>query len=161
MAGAGSNVSLVQKSTTRSCAIILRNIFNSLQKTSSVQSRSCSSVSSRDTLNEDRIVLTDDGSTIVCYHPAKEFPYEHTRPLSRNEDELRAGESVLNVQHLEEYRRRYEVTRQGPTRTELVSMFNNARHLWFPNNKKKRARRDLGPDDGTLAKPNQFKEDSW
>lgn len=29
----------------------------------------------------DMIVLTDDGSTIVCYHPEKDFPYEHSRVL--------------------------------------------------------------------------------
>ena len=35
---------------------------------------------------EEKIVLTEDGSIIACWHPQPKFPYEMSRPIPRQED---------------------------------------------------------------------------
>ncbi|KAJ6216872.1 hypothetical protein RDWZM_008029 [Blomia tropicalis] len=40
--------------------------------------------------------VTDDGSTIVCWHPKKSFPYEHSLPYV---DEDEHTNSIFKVEH--------------------------------------------------------------
>ena len=35
---------------------------------------------------EERIVLTEDGTIIACWHPRPKFPYEMSRPMPRQEN---------------------------------------------------------------------------
>ena len=35
---------------------------------------------------EERIVLTEDGTIIACWHPQPKFPYEMSRPMPRQEN---------------------------------------------------------------------------
>ena len=35
---------------------------------------------------EERIVTTEDGTVIACWHPQPKFPYEMSRPMPRQEN---------------------------------------------------------------------------
>lgn len=83
-----------------------------------------------------QIVVSKDGATVICYHPEEKFPYEHTKPLPRKEDEMREGESALKIQLLDDYNSRYRPN--GPTNQELMKMFYTTRHVWDPKPRKRR-----------------------
>ena len=44
------------------------------------------SSSSNDPYREEKIVLTEDGTIIACWHPPPKFPYEMSRPIQRQEN---------------------------------------------------------------------------
>lgn len=44
------------------------------------------------------VLSADQGRTIVCYHPERPFPFEHTLPVPRQESMFNEGDSVLKVQ---------------------------------------------------------------
>ncbi|RZF49181.1 hypothetical protein LSTR_LSTR008467 [Laodelphax striatellus] len=86
-------------------------------------------------VREDRIAITDDGSTIVCWHPKKSFPYEFTKSLPV---EVIPENTVLKVQNKSDI---YEVFKQHDEvqmREELMRMTHTTKHRWFPNNQRYR-----------------------
>ncbi|XP_037519104.1 39S ribosomal protein L42, mitochondrial [Rhipicephalus sanguineus] len=86
--------------------------------------------------SKERIVLTDDGSTIVCWHPQEEFPYEHTKPLPHIRPKLDEANSALKLQYrLEEAETIYRNDRLEIE--ALTKMTYTSKHRWYPNNKKK------------------------
>uniref|UniRef100_A0A023FN39 Large ribosomal subunit protein mL42 n=1 Tax=Amblyomma cajennense TaxID=34607 RepID=A0A023FN39_AMBCJ len=86
--------------------------------------------------SKQRIVLTDDGSTIVMWHPEEEFPYEHTKPLPQIRARLDEANSALKLQHrleqIEPYYRNERLEIEA-----LTKMTYTTKHRWYPNNKKK------------------------
>ncbi|XP_041347510.1 39S ribosomal protein L42, mitochondrial-like [Gigantopelta aegis] len=82
-----------------------------------------------------QVGLSPDGSTVVCWHPEPDFPYEHTQPLPRNQREMAEGDSVLKVQYLVEEQIKYRSS--GPTDKELSNMFFTTKHRWYPKPEKK------------------------
>ncbi|XP_037578759.1 39S ribosomal protein L42, mitochondrial-like [Dermacentor silvarum] len=86
--------------------------------------------------SKQKIVLTDDGSTIVCWHPEEEFPYEHTQPLPNIRSKLNEESSALKLQ----YRLENIETHYRNERLEieaLTKMTYTTKHRWYPNNNKK------------------------
>ncbi|CAL8338507.1 unnamed protein product [Arctogadus glacialis] len=77
------------------------------------------------------IGVTSDGSTIVCYHPSVDVPYELTQPIERPGPLSNAAETHDQVikAHLS-----MEVVKgkQGPTIEELSKMFFTTKHDWYP-----------------------------
>lgn len=84
--------------------------------------------------NKERVVVTDDGSTIVCWHPEKPFPYECSRPIPEavNED----TNSVLKVQNLSAVYDVFKPKSEEQTREELMKLTSTNKHIWFPKGKK-------------------------
>ncbi|XP_023664731.1 large ribosomal subunit protein mL42 [Paramormyrops kingsleyae] len=90
------------------------------------------------------IGLTPDGKTIVCYHPAVEFPYELSQPIPRPDPLSNPAEThdqVLKA-HLS-----MEVpqNKAGPTIEELSKMFFTTKHRWYPYGQYHRRRKKLNP----------------
>lgn len=88
---------------------------------------------STSTINE-RIAVTDDGTTVVCWHPEKPFPYECTRPIP--EDSQPEANTVLKVQNLAEVINVFKPKTEEQTREELMKMTSSTKHIWFPPGKK-------------------------
>ncbi|XP_067684755.1 large ribosomal subunit protein mL42-like [Haliotis asinina] len=88
--------------------------------------------------NDDRnpqVCLSPDGSTVLCWHPAVEFPYQHTKPIPRKIEELAEGESVLKVQYLVSEKLKHR--EDGPTDKELANIFFTSKHRWYSQPQKK------------------------
>uniref|UniRef100_A0A023GA26 Large ribosomal subunit protein mL42 n=1 Tax=Amblyomma triste TaxID=251400 RepID=A0A023GA26_AMBTT len=86
--------------------------------------------------SKQRIVVTDDGSTIVMWHPEEEFPYEHTKPLPNIRPKLNEANSALKLQHrLENIELHFRNERLEIE--ELQKMTYTTKHRWYPNNNKK------------------------
>ncbi|XP_067141457.1 large ribosomal subunit protein mL42 [Centruroides vittatus] len=81
------------------------------------------------------IVMTDNGNTIVCWHPEKHHPYEHTLPLPEIEPELKEGDSLLKIQYRLEDHHRYRP--EGPNMEELQALTFTTKHRWYPKPEKK------------------------
>ncbi|CAN7988384.1 unnamed protein product, partial [Ixodes hexagonus] len=78
-----------------------------------------------------KIVLTDDGSTIVCWHPEEEFPYEHTKPLPKIDPVLNEGDSALKLQvRLDNIKRHYRNERLEIE--ALTKLTYTTKHRWYP-----------------------------
>ncbi|WAR25814.1 RM42-like protein [Mya arenaria] len=88
--------------------------------------------------------MSEDGQTVVCWHPEPEHPYEHTQPMEYNKEELSQGTSVLKDQVLRNYDSRVRPT--GPNTQELSHITFTTKHRWFPKPGKKFAKRDPPKD---------------
>ncbi|XP_054609215.1 39S ribosomal protein L42, mitochondrial [Dunckerocampus dactyliophorus] len=98
-----------------------------------VPSREASSVRgpSIDERSDVEIGLTSDGSTVVCYHPSVDIPYELTHPVERPDPVSSMPENhdqVLKAHLSKEVLR----DKQGPTIEELSKMFYTTKHRWYP-----------------------------
>lgn len=78
---------------------------------------------------EEAVVVTDDGSTIVCWHPEPKVPYHMTRPLPETAEE---SDSVLKVQNKKELKQLFR--RQHPffINKELRELTFTTKHPWYP-----------------------------
>ncbi|XP_076334264.1 mitochondrial ribosomal protein L42 isoform X4 [Tachypleus tridentatus] len=81
------------------------------------------------------VVLTDDKSTFIGWHPEREFPYEYTRPLPQLKQELKEGDSVLKIQYQLEEKNRFQP--DGPTDKELQKLTYTTKHRWSKTPEKK------------------------
>jgi len=81
------------------------------------------------------IVVTDDASTIVCYHPDTDFPYEYTKPLP--EDKV-SDNSVLRVQNKDYVHEVFSRPNSDLVQQELMKMTYTTKHRWVPPKKWKR-----------------------
>jgi len=81
------------------------------------------------------IVVTDDASTIVCYHPETTFPYEYTKPLPENKV---SHNSVLCVQNKEYVYEVFSKPNNELVQQELMKMTYTTKHRWVPPKKWKR-----------------------
>lgn len=86
----------------------------------------------KSTSSEDRVVITDDGSTIVCWHPERPFPYECSKPLPESPT---VEHSVLKVQNSSNIYEVFKTTKEDQVRQELMNITHTTKHRWFPNNK--------------------------
>lgn len=81
------------------------------------------------------IVVTDDESTIVCYHPEIQFPYEYSKPLPKNKV---VDHSVLRVQNKENVYEVFSKPNDELVKQELMKMTYTTKHRWVPPKKWKR-----------------------
>ncbi|XP_063394960.1 large ribosomal subunit protein mL42 [Cydia fagiglandana] len=88
------------------------------------------------TRNFNKIVITDDGSTIVALHRDQEFPYEHSRPLP---DEVK-DESILRMSDYKEVKRVFYNVKPEIARQHLSAMTLTTKHRWFPRARDKKAK---------------------
>lgn len=81
------------------------------------------------------IVVTDDASTIVCYHPQSSFPYEFTLPLPETKV---PDNSVLCVQNKENVHEIFSKPNNNLIQQELMKVTYTTKHRWVPPKKWKR-----------------------
>lgn len=81
------------------------------------------------------IVLTDDASVIVCYHPENQFPYEFSKPLPVNKV---MDNSVLRVQNKKYVHEVFSKPNTELVKQELMKMTYTSKHRWVPPKKWKR-----------------------
>lgn len=85
-----------------------------------------------------KIVITDDGSTIVALHQEKEFPYELSRPLPEQSKE---DDSVLRMSDYNEVKRVFKDMKPEMARQQLASLTLTTTHRWFPRARDKKAKK--------------------
>ncbi|XP_064605527.1 large ribosomal subunit protein mL42-like [Liolophura sinensis] len=83
--------------------------------------------------------VSEDGRTILLWHPKEKFPYEHSKPIPRDNLHLAEGDSALRVQHRISDKYRFKPT--GPNISELSGMFFTTKHRWYPKPSKKYRKR--------------------
>uniref|UniRef100_A0A1B6FA13 Large ribosomal subunit protein mL42 n=1 Tax=Cuerna arida TaxID=1464854 RepID=A0A1B6FA13_9HEMI len=82
----------------------------------------------------ERIVISDDGSTVVCWHPEKPFPYECSKPIP--EEVSQETNSVLKVQNMSEVYDVFKPKSEQDVREELMKITSTSKHRWFPRGKR-------------------------
>ncbi|CAH2239486.1 jg21493 [Pararge aegeria aegeria] len=88
--------------------------------------------------NYHKIVITDDGSTIVALHREVEFPYEFSKPLP---EEVQHDKSVLRMNDYDEVRRVFKDLKPEIVRQQLASLTLTTTHRWFPRARDKKAKK--------------------
>ncbi|CAA9995224.1 unnamed protein product [Nesidiocoris tenuis] len=76
---------------------------------------------------ENPIVLTDDDSTIVCWHPPTPYPYEFTRPMPLPKTDKPS--TVLKTDDFSAVTRKKKDLQNV---FELAELTRTTKHRWFP-----------------------------
>lgn len=76
-----------------------------------------------------KIIVTDDDSTIVAWHPKQDFPYECTKPLPETKVEER--DSVLKTQYSPQIFEIFNKKTPEQIRQELMNITYTTKHRWF------------------------------
>jgi large subunit ribosomal protein L42 len=84
----------------------------------------------------EQITVTDDGTTIVCWHPEPHFPYECSRPLP----EQQQTHHNLKIQSSDEVCSVFNQKKEEFVRQELTSLTYTTKHRWFPRQRDKYAK---------------------
>ncbi|XP_056281089.1 39S ribosomal protein L42, mitochondrial [Pseudoliparis swirei] len=90
------------------------------------------------------IGVTSDGSTIVCYHPTVDVPYELTQPIERPDpltNSVETHDQILKAHLSKEVLK----DKKGPTIEELSKMFFTTKHRWYPVGQYHHRRRKKDP----------------
>ena len=102
---------------------------------------SSSSSSSSGKVETPAICLSKDGTTFLAYHPQRDHPYEHTRPLpTPTEDDADASLSPLKVQIVKAFREK--TTSKKLTNQDLGNMFGEPKN-WFRPQPQERSRKEF------------------
>lgn len=82
------------------------------------------------------IVLSDDQSTYIVWHPEKDFPYEYTRPIvnSVEENDTSPLKTKMTPQLLEVFNKKTP----EQARLELMNITHTTKHKWFPRSRDKK-----------------------
>ncbi|XP_057662582.1 39S ribosomal protein L42, mitochondrial [Diorhabda carinulata] len=96
-------------------------------------------VISRTVCTQQRIVITDNGSTLIAWHPKEDFPYECTRPLP--EEEPCETSTVLKTTLTPELLSIFNKKTPEQARQELMNITFTTKHRWFPRSRDKRAKK--------------------
>ncbi|XP_022301290.2 large ribosomal subunit protein mL42-like [Crassostrea virginica] len=96
--------------------------------------------------NKPRATLSKDESMIICWHPEPKYPYECSKPMPRETEEMTLGDSPLKLQHIRDFRIRNRPT--GPKIPELANIFYDTKHPFYPQSRAiRRKMRNLPPPD--------------
>jgi len=90
---------------------------------------------------EEKIVMADNGSTIVCWHPEQSFPYEHSLPLPTKSCDVN---QVLKESMQDDVKELLQ-TKPQFQREYLMKVTSTTKHRWFPRPGKKFAKK-TSPD---------------
>lgn len=108
----------------RQSAFILKNIFNSTKFIST---------------KPEIIVLSNDCTTFVAWHPQIDFPYECTQPIPSNVAE--ESNTVLKTVMSSELKQMFKTKTPDVARQELMNITHTTQHRWFPRARDKRAKK--------------------
>lgn len=121
----------------RSCLVSLTPIFNRTVSNKYINNREIVPI-------QDPIVLTDDGSTFVCLHEEKEFPYECTRPMP----EVVPQKPTVLINSKEESMKVFGSKRpDNEISQELAKLTHTTIHRWFPKSRLLRKKKQLSNID--------------
>lgn len=84
-----------------------------------------------------KIVITDNGSTIVALHREQDFPYEHSKPLPEEIEDT----SLLKMSSVDEVKRVVKDMKPELARKQLSALTLTTPHRWFPRARDKRAKK--------------------
>lgn len=82
---------------------------------------------------KESVILTDDGSTFVCWHPEKSFPYEYSKPMIRTKV---VSNSILKIENIEDAHHIFKGKSDEQVREELTKITYTCKHRWFPCNRR-------------------------
>ncbi|KAJ3664030.1 hypothetical protein Zmor_008236 [Zophobas morio] len=85
-----------------------------------------------------KIVLADDESTFVAWHPKLDYPYECTQPLP---EVSVTDTSVLKTQLTPQLMEVFNKKTPEQARQELMNITHTTKHRWFPRARDKRAKK--------------------
>lgn len=88
---------------------------------------------------EHKIVVTDDRSTVVAWHPPADFPYECTKPLPK--ETVVETTSVLKTTVTPELYSIFNKKSPEQARQELMDITHTSKHRWFPRARDKKAKK--------------------
>ncbi|XP_068205025.1 large ribosomal subunit protein mL42-like [Palaemon carinicauda] len=103
---------------------ITSGIFKSGALRSGLNVRCASSTPGRD----EAVVITDDGRTIVAWHPEPQIPYEMTMPLP----EQSKADTILKVEDANAMKKLFRHQHPFFVRKELQDLTYTTKHPWFP-----------------------------
>lgn len=86
-----------------------------------------------------KIVLTDDESTYIAWHPKQDFPYECSRPLP--EPDVIENKTVLKTQVTPELMSVLGKKSPDQARLELMNITHTTKHRWFPRARDRKAKK--------------------
>ncbi|XP_062606425.1 large ribosomal subunit protein mL42-like [Saccostrea cucullata] len=95
--------------------------------------------------NKPSATLSADESMIICWHPEPKFPYECSKPMPRDTEDMTQGDSPLKLQYIKGYKLRHRPT--GPTVSELANIFYTTKHPFNPIQRTRRRLRNQPPPD--------------
>jgi len=78
---------------------------------------------------EERVVLSDDGAIIACWHPQPKFPYELSRPIPR--ETVSSASSVMNTQVTDDMKELFHHKPERFQRRDLMRITSTTKHQWF------------------------------
>lgn len=90
---------------------------------------------------EDTIVITDDASTIVCWHPKPSVPYELTKPITL--EPIKDSNSILKHSWDDELKQMFKKKNADAARQELMALTHTTKHRWYPRSRDRRAKKTL------------------
>ncbi|XP_042881282.1 39S ribosomal protein L42, mitochondrial-like [Penaeus japonicus] len=93
---------------------------------------------SNSTGREEAVVVTDDGNTIVCWHPEPKVPYHLTKPLPETAEE---SDSILKVQNKKELKQLFSQQHPFFINKELRELTFTTKHPWYPRPGKRFAKK--------------------
>ncbi|XP_055918378.1 39S ribosomal protein L42, mitochondrial [Eupeodes corollae] len=85
------------------------------------------------------IAVTDNGKTIVAWHPDQPFPYECSRPIPPVVS--KDSGSLLKEASLTTAMRAFKDKHPEVARQELMKLTHTTKHRWFPRSRDKRAKK--------------------
>merc|ERR1711892_308345 len=103
---------------------------------------------------EERVVVTDGGAVIACWHPKPSFPYSLTRPLERvGLTGASQPTSPLNTQVTEDMKELYHFKPERLQRRDLMRMTWTTKLRWFPSYGRKYVLGEIRKDRNPREKP--------
>ncbi|XP_055839348.1 39S ribosomal protein L42, mitochondrial [Episyrphus balteatus] len=85
------------------------------------------------------IAVSDNGKTIVAWHPDTPFPYEFSRPISPTV--AKDSGSLVKEASLTNAMRAFKEKHPEVARQELMNLTHTTKHRWFPRSRDKRAKK--------------------
>nr|ALS04959.1 mitochondrial 28S ribosomal protein L42 [Pseudodiaptomus poplesia] len=79
---------------------------------------------------EEGITTSKGGDIICCWHPEPKYPYELSKPISRNDVKVNG---TLKSHLLDDTSDLYHYTAERLQRRELMRLTWTTKHRWFPN----------------------------
>ena len=90
---------------------------------------------------DERVVLNEDGSMFICWHPEPKFPYELTRPVPKQAAGTET-DSKLKIQAVEDMKELYHHKPERLQRRDLMRLTWTTKHRWFPKHRWRKERKD-------------------
>ncbi|XP_062850685.1 39S ribosomal protein L42, mitochondrial [Trichomycterus rosablanca] len=141
MASSLSQLRLLHGVLNHVCCKICKNIGQVKVQALSFNA-TCQVPDSRSNCNVE-LGVTRNGETVVCVHPAKDFSYEFTKPIPRQDSTTDPAESFDLV--LKSHLNQKLKNKKSSTMDELSQVFHTTKHCWYPAGQYHTRRRNQNP----------------